>query len=83
MVVSQTGATVTAFPYQVRLVGRLGPTAAAAFSDLSVEFDAGVTVLTGTLDQAALTGIVNRVHALGLELIDVRRLCPPPSEAHG
>jgi hypothetical protein len=77
MVTSQTGATVTGFPYQVRLAGRLGPATAEAFSDLSVEFDSGVTLLTGTMDQAALTGVVNRVHALGLELIDVRRLCPP------
>ena len=37
----------------------------------------GDTVLTGALaDQAALYGVLAEVEALGLELIEVRRLSP-------
>ena len=41
--------------------------------------DGGDTVLTGVLaDQAALYGVLAEAEALGLELIEVRRL--PPDE---
>jgi len=34
------------------------------------------TVLTGVLDQSALYGVLAQVEALGLELIELRRLDP-------
>jgi hypothetical protein len=38
------------------------------------------TVVRGTaIDQAALYGILERIRALGLELIEVRRIPPPQS----
>jgi hypothetical protein len=61
--------------YQIRIRGRLGRTMRAAFPDLHAEAQGEDTLLTGVLpDQAALYGALARVEALGLELLEVRRL---------
>ncbi|MGH3210154.1 MAG: hypothetical protein ACRDNO_20605 [Trebonia sp.] len=61
--------------YQIRVRGRLGRTMRAAFPSLNAEVHGVDTVLTGPLaDQAALYGVLARIEALGLELIEVRRL---------
>jgi hypothetical protein len=61
--------------YQVRVRGRLGQTIRAAFPALRAQVDGGDTVLTGVLaDQAAVYGVLAEAEALGLELIEVRRL---------
>jgi len=61
--------------YQIRVRGRLGQTIRSAFPCLEARADGGHTVLTGMLsDQAALYGVLAEVEALGLELIEVRRL---------
>jgi hypothetical protein len=52
--------------YELRVLGRLGPAAAAAFGDVSVQERTTMTVLSGAPDQ--------RTRALGLELVDVRRV---------
>jgi hypothetical protein len=53
---------------------------ASAFEGLTLEVHPVETVLHGDIeDQAALHGLLDRVQALGLELIEVRRL-PPPLE---
>ncbi len=66
--------------YQIRVRGRLGETIRSAFPALRARVDGGDTVLTGVLaDQAALYGVLAEAEALGLELIDVRRL--PPGES--
>ena len=61
--------------YQIRVRGLLGQTIRSAFPGLQGQPDGGDTVLTGTLvDQAALYGVLAEAEALGLELIEVRRL---------
>ena len=61
--------------YQIRIRGRLGRTMLAAFPALHAQVHGEDTVLTGTLaDQAALYGVLARIEALGLELLEVRRL---------
>ena len=71
--------------YQIRIRGRLGRTTCSAFPALRAQVERGDTLLTGVLaDQAALYGVLAEVEALGLELIEVRRLPPdqprePPS----
>jgi hypothetical protein len=52
----------------------------SAFPALRARAEGGDTVLTGVLaDQAALYGVLAEAEALGLELIEVRRL-PPRDE---
>ena len=66
--------------YQIRVRGRLGQTIRSAFPALRARADGGDTVLTGVLaDQAALYGVLAEAEALGLELLEVRRV-PPRDE---
>jgi hypothetical protein len=63
--------------YTIRIRGRLGATALSAFPSMDCELKRGETVLTGRLqDRAALFGIIAQIEALGLELIELRRLEP-------
>jgi hypothetical protein len=63
--------------YQIRVGGRLGRTMRAAFPDLHAQVEGEDTLLTGALpDQAALHGVLTRIEALGLELLEVRRESP-------
>ena len=63
--------------YEIRVRGRLGETICCAFPDLRARPDGEDTVLAGMLaDQAALYGVLAEIEALGLELIEVRRITP-------
>jgi hypothetical protein len=63
--------------YQISVRGRLGQTMCAAFPLLQARTDGDQTVLIGALpDQAALYGVLAEIEALGLELLEVRRLPP-------
>jgi hypothetical protein len=63
--------------YQIRVRGRLGKTMRRAFPALPARTDGDDTVLAGPLaDQAALYGVLSRIEALGLELLEVRRESP-------
>jgi hypothetical protein len=60
--------------YQVRVRGRLSATLLGAFPELDAQVRGSETVLAGQLpDQAALFGVLDRVEALGLELLEVVR----------
>jgi hypothetical protein len=77
--VTVTGAHNDRPPYLYRIVirGRLGETICCAFPALEAEASGGDTVLTGPLaDRAALYGVLAEIEALGLELLEVRRLRP-------
>jgi hypothetical protein len=61
--------------YEIRVRGTLSETLAEAFPSLDRQAKAGQTVLIGALpDQAALFGVLAQIEALGLELLEVRRL---------
>ncbi|HEX6449116.1 MAG TPA: hypothetical protein VF060_06625 [Trebonia sp.] len=61
--------------YEIRVGGRLGETICSAFPDLQARPDSHDTLLAGMLaDQAALYGVLAEIEALGLELIEVRRI---------
>jgi hypothetical protein len=55
----------------------------SAFPDLRSEVDGQDTVLSGVVpDQAALHGVLSKIEAMGLELVEVRRL-PTDGESRG
>jgi hypothetical protein len=61
--------------YEIYVSGHLGDTICSAFPDLRVRARGRDTVLSGVLvDQAALYGVLAQLEALGLELLEVRRL---------
>ena len=63
--------------YEIWVRGHLGETMRSAFPALRARPSGADTVLTGTLpDQAALYGVLAEIEALGLELLEVRRLPP-------
>jgi hypothetical protein len=67
--------------YQIHVHGHLGATLRAAFPTLRADQRGKDTVLTGVLaDQAALYGVLAQIEALGLELLEVRRLTRPERE---
>ena len=59
--------------YRITIAGRLDETGRAAFAGFLIELNGTNTVLIGDLDQAALYGTLNRILALGLELVAVSR----------
>jgi hypothetical protein len=63
--------------YRIRISDRLGERIRSAFPALSGSDDRLRHRVTGTLcDQAALHGVLAEIEALGLELLEVRRLPP-------
>jgi hypothetical protein len=63
--------------YSIRIEGRLGVTALSAFPAMVHRVDGCETVLTGLLaDRSALFGVLAEIEALGLELIEIRRIRP-------
>ena len=74
-----TGAPNDLRPHRcrIRVRGRLGQTIRCAFPALQARASGGDIVLTGPLpDRAALYGVLAEIEALGLELLEVRRLPP-------
>ncbi len=60
---------------EIRIKGGMSEQLLAAFEGMESTVRSAETVLRGpALDQAALHGLLDRVQALGLELIEVRRL---------
>ena len=74
-----------AHQYEIRVRGRLTPSLATEFEQLALTTSIAPveTVLAGTVDdQAALHGLLRRIEALGLELVDVRRCAALPARDH-
>jgi hypothetical protein len=70
--------------YQVRIAGAVPPELLHELGNLSMTVEPPETVLYGWLpDQSALFGLIIRLHGLGLDVIEVRRLpgeeCPDPA----
>jgi hypothetical protein len=64
--------------YEIRIRGRVSEETASVFEGLTLDVHPVETVLHGDIaDQAALHGILDRVQALGLELVEVRQLPQP------
>ncbi|MFD8813478.1 hypothetical protein ACFV23_18790 [Streptomyces sp. NPDC059627] len=62
--------------YTIRVEGQLGDVTLLAFAGMTPEHKGPHTVLTGWLDQSALYGVLAEMEALGLVLLEVRRVWP-------
>ena len=72
---------MAAASYEIRIRGRLSDAMQTAFEEFQVSTEPVETVLHGqVLDQAALHGLLHRIAALGLELVEVRRLAGEPNQ---
>lgn len=60
--------------FRVVLRGRLSERFASAFDGMTLQPGNGETALTGSLDQAQLWGILERVREFGLELLRVEEV---------
>ena len=62
--------------YMIRINGRLGATVLSAFPAMAPHQHGAHTVLTGLLDRSALYGVLAEIEALGLDLLEIRKLAP-------
>ena len=62
--------------YTIRINGHLGATVLSAFPALVPRRHGAQTLLTGVLDRSALYGVLAQLEALGLDLLEVRRVTP-------
>ena len=66
--------------YEIRIRGRVSQTVLDTFDQMQSSAERVETILQGPVrDQAELHGLLHRIQALGLELVEVRRL--PESDA--
>ncbi len=64
--------------YEITFTGRADKTLRAQFDDCNVTTGPDTTTLRVELsDPAALSGLVQRIAGLGLEVIDLHRVTPP------
>lgn len=64
--------------YRLRVEGPVPADLMRDLDGLKVSVEPAETVLSGTLaDQSALFGVLVRIHDLGLQLLEVRRLTDP------
>jgi hypothetical protein len=65
--------------YEIIFAGRAEPAVVTAFEECDVTVNAGTTKLTADgIDQAALHGLLDRLRALRLDLLEVRAADRPP-----
>ena len=69
---------MTRHMYKIMVIGSFGPATHEAFADMVVEVEPTITVLSGNLDQRGLHAVLDRVRALGLELVEITQ-APPSS----
>ncbi len=61
--------------YVIRVDGELSPELASAFPQMHPQVEPVQTVLSGTVtDAAELTGIINHLNTIGVEIVDVVRV---------
>jgi hypothetical protein len=69
---------VHARTYEITFMGQAGATLRAEFDDCEVTVGPDRTTLRAELpDQGALTGLMQRITGLGLDVVDVSLVAPP------
>jgi hypothetical protein len=72
------GPPVEGHMFEIRIKGKVSEATLSTFEGLQHSVAPIETVLSGPVpDQAALHGLLERIQALGLELVEVRRLPEP------
>ncbi|MFC5136731.1 hypothetical protein ACFPK1_00670 [Actinomycetospora rhizophila] len=70
---------MTATRYELRILGRLSPEVRADFAGFDVSEAPVETVLLGeVVDRAQVQGVLARLHALGLEVLELRPVPESP-----
>jgi hypothetical protein len=70
---------VAAPEYEIRIRGRLSKSALLAFENLTATTKPATTILSGTIpNQEALHKLLGKLQALGLEVVELRRLPEQP-----
>jgi hypothetical protein len=65
--------------YEITFTGQAGSALRAEFDDCEVTLGPGTTTLRAELpDQGALSGLMDRITGLGLEVIDMHLVAPSP-----
>jgi len=68
--------------YRIVVRAEIGERFATAFEGMDVRTDEGQTIITGeVIDQSHLHGILDRIHAFGLELVSVQPVPGDPQRA--
>jgi hypothetical protein len=69
---------VQAQTYEITFLGQAGSTLRAEFEDCEVSIGPGTTTLRAELpDRGALSGLMERINSLGLDVIDVSLVAEP------
>ena len=64
--------------FEITFLGKAGTTLRAEFEDCEVTIGPGTTTLRAELpDRGALSGLMERIKSLGLDVIDVSLVAPP------
>ena len=70
--------------YEITFLGQAGTTLRAEFDDCDVTIGPGITTLRAELpDRGALSGLMERINSLGLDVIDVSLVAPPGDNRPG
>ena len=65
--------------YEITFLGQAGTTLRAEFEDCDVTVGPGTTTVRAELpDRGALSGLMERINSLGLDVIDVSLVASPP-----
>jgi len=66
---------MSADEYEIRIRGVIGDAVVERFGEFDIEVEPVQTVLRGPVsDQSALLGLLGRIQALGLELIEIKQV---------
>jgi hypothetical protein len=67
--------------YEITFAGQAGGTLYAEFDDCAITVGSDTTTLRAQLpDQTALYGLVQRITGLGLEVVHLHLVAPPPGQ---
>jgi hypothetical protein len=70
---------VQAQTYEITFLGKAGTMLRKEFDDCEVIIGRGTTTLRAELpDRGALSGLMERINSLGLDVLDVTLVAPPP-----